>query len=107
MQNLIRSVHGTLSEDDSDGLIQKFVGLLTSELSDLRTAELWAAKISSPALRVRAYISCMKLKLAYMAAVKIGDTALVTEVRDAALKWGMAREAELCEQYLLQGLSGM
>lgn len=44
----------------------------------------------------------MKLKLAYMEAVKIGDAALVREVRDAAVRWGMTREADLCEQYLVQ-----
>lgn len=56
MQNLLRSVQGMLSDDERDALVVRFVDIAVSTLSDLKTAELWAAKISDPTQRVRAFI---------------------------------------------------
>ena len=102
MQALVRSIQVLLADEERDELIQKLVDLLVSEMSDLKTAEMWVPKLQSPSSRVKAYIACMKLKQAYMEAVKISDVELVKLVREAAIQWGMNREIELCEQYLLQ-----
>eukprot|EP01125_Pyxidicula_operculata_P020500 TRINITY_DN7594_c0_g1_i1.p1 TRINITY_DN7594_c0_g1~~TRINITY_DN7594_c0_g1_i1.p1 ORF type:complete len:2393 (+),score=520.52 TRINITY_DN7594_c0_g1_i1:11-7189(+) len=101
IQSLLKSMRGTLSDSEWDEIILDLV-LNLSKLEDKKMAENFAKYLTSPHDKVTALIACKKFKAAYMEAVKLGSVELVQTIGDEALKYGMNREAELCEKYLQQ-----
>lgn len=113
---LVRQVQALLSDEERDVLLRAAIEAQAVQLGDLKAAEQWVPLVAQPQVRVRGFIgakilvmsslkmilACLKLKLAFLEAAKLEDVALVQEVRDAALRFGMTREAELCDKWLAQ-----
>jgi zinc finger FYVE domain-containing protein 26 len=64
------------------------------------TAEKFISSLRGDEAKVMAFITCGKLKSAYLVAVKLNNISLIKTIRDEARKKGAKRELELCEKFL-------
>lgn len=103
VNSLLQSVHGILSDGEWDEIILNIITVSSNNLGDRTLAESYVPRLRIATNEIQGLISCRKLKIAYVKAVKLGATNYVRLIRDEARRLGMQTEVDICEKYLKGG----
>ena len=79
------------------------IEIYAKELQDVKTAEKYIHMMKDMTNKVVAYLTCGKLKAAYLSAVRIRNRTMVEIVRDEAKRTESKMVYDLCQKYLDQG----
>jgi hypothetical protein len=107
VNDMLKNVKGTIDDSEWDRVIESgVIAVLCEELGDTRGGEKYIGRLTGAPARVRANITCRKLRAAYLLAVKLNSVELVAEIRTAA-KLHDAKVFKLCETFIGEATGGV
>jgi len=80
--------------------VKTCIYIFAQDLQEPKIAEKFVSKLVADDSIIDCYIICGKLKLAYLAAVKIGAREKVLKIRDEAKRLNSPSDLQMCENYL-------
>jgi len=100
IDKVLDSIKHTVTDPEYDQLLLACITVYVDEHNDELTSLTFLARLRGDDNKVKANLMLGRLKEAYLLAVKVGDPALVKEVREVCDLHAYARLVELCDQYL-------